>query len=318
MKKHWILLLAAGELFFLLAVFSDAAQTGALAGLRLWATVLTPSLLPFFVSAGLLTQLGFTRALGTVLSPILGKALHLDGNGCALLVLGLSGGYPLGAASAGEMVLSGQMARRDAERLLRFCDNTGPAFAVGAVGAGVFRSPKLGFALWGIHAVCALVLGFLFRPRERPTDVPPPPEAVFPSLGEALTRAVSGAVRSVIGIGGYVAFFSALLEVAGEFGYPDGAASVLAALTGGSSESLRAFLTGILELSGGIGAMAGFSPTPGNLAMASFLLGWGGVCVHLQSVSAAAPAGIKTAGRGCGKLIHGALSAILTYIIFSL
>ncbi len=265
-----------------------------------------------------MTQLGFARALGTFLSPVLGRALHLDRDGCALLVLALSGGYPLGAASAGEMVLSGQMEKQDAERLLRFCDNTGPAFAVGAVGVGVFHSSKLGFALWWIHAVSALVLGFLFRPRERPTDAPPPKETGFPSLGEALTRAVSGAVRSVIAIGGYVAFFSALLAVAGEFGYPDLAASVLAGLTGGNSAALRALLTGVLELSGGIGAMAGFSPTPGNLALASFLLGWGGLCVHLQSVSVVAPAGIKTAGRGWGKLLHGALSAIIAYILFSL
>ncbi len=125
-------------------------------------------------------------------------------------------------------------------------------------------------------------------------------------------------MRSVIGIGGYVAFFSALLEVAGEFGYPDGVASVLAGLTGGSCAAFRAVLTGVLELSGGIGAMAGLPPTPGNLALVSFLLGWGGLCVHLQSVSAAAPAGIKMAGRGLGKFLHGALSAMLTYIIFSL
>ena len=318
MKHRWVYFFAAGGLFFLLAVFSDAARAGTLSGLRLWATVLVPSLLPFFVSAGLLTRLGVVRALGAVLSPALGRALHLDQNECAVFLLGLSGGYPLGAVSAGEMVAAGQRKPSDAERLLRFCDNTGPAFAVGAVGAGVFRSPGLGFALWGIHAVSALLLGLMIRPRERPEDVPSPPEETFSPPGEALTQAVSGAVRSVIGIGGYVAFFSALLAVAGEFGYPERAAVVLAELTGADRAALRALLTGILELSGGIGAMAGLSPTPGNLALASFLLGWGGLCVHLQSAAVAAPAGIKTTGRGWGKLLHGALSAMISYILFSL
>lgn len=318
MKKRWLSLLLAGGLFLLLAVFSDAARAGALAGLRLWENLLAPSLLPFFVSAGLLTQLGADRALGEILAPALGRALHLNGAGCALFLLGLSGGYPLGAATAAEMVAAGSLDRREAERLLRFCDNTGPAFAVGAVGTGIFRSAGLGFALWGIHGMSALLLGLVSRLKETPAPSSLSPKESLPLPGECLTRAVSGAVRSIISIGGYISFFSALLSVAGEFGYPAKAADAVASLTGGDPAALRALLSGMLELSGGIGAMKGLSPTPANLALASFLLGWGGLCVHLQAAAVAAPEGISTTGRGWGKLLHGALSAVITYILFSL
>ena len=41
--------------------------------------------------------------------------------------------------------------KEEAERLLGFCNNSGPAFIVGAVGAGIFGSPSVGLALYGIH-----------------------------------------------------------------------------------------------------------------------------------------------------------------------
>ena len=58
---------------------------------------------------------------------------------------------------------------------------------------------------------------------------------------------------------------------------------------GGDPAALRALLSGVLELSGGVAAMAGLAPTPANLALASFLLGSGGLCVHLQAAAVAAP-----------------------------
>ena len=64
----------------------------------------------------------------------------------------------------------------------------------------------------------------------------------------------------------------------------------------------------------GIVAMAGLSPTPGNLALASFLLGWGGLSVHAQTLGAVQGTDISCARHLAGRALCGILAAVFTYI----
>ena len=74
--------------------------------------------------------------------------------------------------------------------------------------------------------------------------------------------------------------------------------------------------TGALELSSGVGAMAGLPLTPGSLALGEFLLSWGGLCVHGQAGAAAE--GLKMRKRLGGKLLQGVFSAALAYAAASI
>ena len=314
MRKRFFSYLAALGLFGALVWFSSAARTGAARGLALWGGILVPSLLPYFAAAGLLTRLGFIDALGRRLAPAGRRLLGVGGTGCAIFLLGLSGGYPLGAAAAAEAVRERRISPREGERLLRFCDNTGPAFAVGALGAGVFGSAWWGLFLWGVHALSALLLGM--AQRGRAAEDTGPAKAVRPMApGEALSASVAAAVSALLSIGGYVVFFSALLAVGGELGFPDGPAALLSRATGADMSLCRAALAGSLELSGGVGAMAGMGPDPVHLALGSFLLGWGGLCVHFQAAAVTAGTGMRLSPRLRGKLCHGLLSAVLTFFL---
>lgn len=316
MRRMLLSFAAAGGLFALLIVYSAPARAGAYQGLWLWGEMLVPSLLPFFAAAGLLARLGLTEVLGRWLSPALGRWLCLSPAGVGVFVLGLTAGYPLGAAAAAEALETGRIGKNEAERLLRFSDNTGPAFAVGALGLGIFGSGAAGLFLWGVHALSALLLGIRCgRGRRIPAGGDANTGPAPMSFAAALTDSVAGAVRALLSIGGYVVFFSALLGVSGAMGFPERAAEWLARGTGADAAVCSALLTGALELSAGIGAMRGMPLSPASLALGSFLLGWGGLCVHFQSMAVAAPAGLDMKGRRRGKLLHGVLSAAITWII---
>ena len=307
---------AAGAALFLLFLFSSAdARQGAAEGLRLWGTLLVPSLLPYFAAAGLLTRLGAVEALARRLTPVASRLFGVSGAGAAVFLLGLSGGYPLGAASIGTLYQSGTLSKDEAEQLLAFCDNSGPAFAVGALGTGVFGSAGWGLLLWGIHALSAAAVGMLFR-RKRSDKAPLPPARPPMDFGAALGSAVTAAGQTLLQIGAYVAFFSALLASLGTFGFPDTLAGELALRTGVPLSFFRAIFTGALELSSGIGAMACLPLTPGSFALGAFLLSWGGLCVHGQAGAAAS--GLETQKRLGGKLLQGVFSAVLAYGIASL
>lgn len=310
MKKRFFGYAAGAALFLLFLFFSAEARQGASDGLRLWGTLLVPSLLPYFAAAGLLTRLGAVDALARRLAPAAARLFGVSGAGAAVFLLGLSGGYPLGAASIGTLYQNGTLSKGEAEHLLCFCDNSGPAFAVGALGVGVFGSAAWGLLLWGIHALSAAAVGILFRRKQGGNSLHAPvqPPADF---GAALGGAVTAAGQTLLQIGAYVIFFSALLTSLGSFGFPDTLAGEAALRTGTPLSFFRALFTGTLELSSGIGAMAGMPLTPGSFALGAFLLSWGGLCVHGQAGAAAGE--LKTRKRLRGKLLQGVFSAALAY-----
>ena len=132
----------------------------------------------------------------------------------------------------------------------------------------------------------------------------------------ALGGAVTAAGQTILQIGAYVIFFSALIASLGALGFPDTLAGELSLCTGGPLSFFRALFTGALELSSGVGAMAGLPLTPGSLALGEFLLSWGGLCVHGQAGAAAE--GLKMQKRLGGKLLQGVFSAALAYTAASI
>mgnify|MGYP000796547076 CR=1 FL=1 len=91
-----VTLLALGALL----LCSQAALESARAGLNLCAQMIVPSLLPFFILSSLLQQLGLPGILGRWLSPVTQKLFGIGGAGASALLLGVTGGYPLGADGA--------------------------------------------------------------------------------------------------------------------------------------------------------------------------------------------------------------------------
>ena len=323
MKKPLFLVSLALTLagFAALVAAPAAAAEGVRHGLSVCAGVIIPSLLPFLILSSLLTALELPRLLAKAAGPLMGRLFAVPGAAAAPLLLGLTGGYPVGAAATAELVRRGELSPEEGGRVLAFCNNTGPAFILGAAGSGVFGSARFGMLLYLSHILAAVAVGVLLRfsakkkdrtfHAARRSETPP----AFRSLPEALPECVKGAVDSLLNICGFVTLFSAVTALLDARGWFSGAAGFLAARTGAELRFVRALLTGILELGGGIGVMSGLSPAPQNLALASFLLGFGGLSVHCQTLSVVAGAELGTARHFLGRLLHGALSAGITFLL---
>ena len=241
-----------------LLLCSQAALESARAGLNLCAQMIVPSLLPFFILSSLLQQLGLPGILGRWLSPVTQKLFGIGGAGASALLLGVTGGYPLGADAVARLRRSG---------------------------------------------------GFLPEDRSQIAAV---------SLSQALPEAVRSAVRAVLTVSGFVVTFSVMTGVLDASGLLPALVGTSAARLGLELHFTRALCTGVLELGTGIGAMQGLMPTPGNLALAAFLIGWGGVSVHCQTAAVIAGTDIKSARHTVGRLLHGAISALCMWVLASL
>ena len=305
--------------FAALAAAPAEAAEGVRRGLSVCAGVIIPSLLPFLILSSLLTALELPRLLARIAGGLMSRLFGVPGAAAAPLLLGLTGGYPVGAAATAELVKRGELSPEEGGRVLAFCNNTGPAFILGAAGSGIFGSARLGLLLYLSHILAAVAVGLLFSAGKKSYTLaalrPPETPVALRSLPETLPECVKGTVAAVLNICGFVTLFSAVTALLDARGWFSGAAGFIAAKTGAELHFVRALLTGVLELGGGIGAMSGLSPAPQNLALASFLLGFGGLSVHCQTLSVVAGTELNTARHFWGRLLHGALSAGITLLL---
>lgn len=284
--------------------------------LTLCLELIMPSLFPFFVLSGLLNRLGLPSLLGQLLSPLASRLFRVSGPGASAFFIGITGGYPMGASYIADMLEHGQVSPEEASHLLAFCNNSGPAFIVGAVGAGVFRSAGVGLLLYLVHILSALITGVLLRPRE---EVSFAPCTAVPggSIKTALPEAVRQSVVSTLNVCGFVVCFTVLAGLLDAWGLFSALAGMIAARFGLELHFVRAALSGVLELGSAVGAMQGLAASPLNLALAAAILGWGGISVHFQTAAVLADADIKTAPHFRGRLMSSVIGATLAYVLGS-
>lgn len=321
----------AAALFFpvffgaVLLFFPDVSAAATREGVALCLQTVLPSLFPFFVLSSLLVQSDVPRLLSRAMAGVMYPLFGVSGAGASALILGLLGGYPVGARTVAELYGRGEIAREEAEQLLAFCNNSGPGFLLGVVGIGVFGSASAGMRLYMVHIAAALLVGFLFRfyggsdplcthgtkPAASP-DVPP--------LAQLFTEAVTGSFLAVLNICAFVLFFMIALRLLSLTGLLHLLAAALEAALSpfGMTEHLStAFFAGLLELSTGAACMQGAPLTPGTAALAAFLLGWGGLSVHCQSLLFVLETDLSCKPYFVGKFLQGLFSAVLAFALFT-
>ena len=198
---------------------------------------------------------------------------------------------------------------------IRHCANSGAVINYPEMHLDMVRP---GLLLYGVHVLSAVLVGMLFAPRSGGLQPEERTQIAAVSLSQALPEAVRSSVRAVLTVSGFVVTFSVVTGILDASGLLPALVGTLAARLGLELHFARALCTGVLELGTGIGAMQGLTPTPGNLALAAFLIGWGGVSVHCQTAAVLADTDIKSARHMVGRLLHGAISALCMWVLANL
>lgn len=297
LHRKWILTLSFLLLMGLLLAQSGSARDAAAAQLTLCATVLLPSLFPFSALANLFLLTGADRPASFLLRKPL-QWLGLPEGAAAPMLMGLLGGYPLGLFVLGTACAQGTLSRRDASRVSRICNQAGPAFLLGAVGLSVFGSLQTGLLLWLVQLLSVLLTGLLFAafsqaPEADAQRTLPQRIAAGTNLFQAIPAAISRSSGSMLTLCGSVVFFGTLCSLLGRLPLPETALSLL---------------HGALELTGGVAALC-LAPEGLRFVLASALLAWGGLCVHVQGLSALVDAGLPFRPYLHGKLVQTLVAA---------
>ncbi len=273
-------------------------MTAAVDAISLCLQVVIPSLFPFFVCSRYLVEQGIANLLSRYLSRWMRPLFGVPGSGALAVVLGIVSGYPIGAATIVSLFESGACTKAEAERLLTFCNNSGPLFVLGAVGIGMLHNQKLGVLLYLVHVASALLTGFLFRKMGRKSSsiaALPPSTTPKANPAAAFASAIADAINGLLKVCGFVIFFSVFC----------------AALPTGSP-----WLHVLLEITGGLHAIASQGmPLTALLPIISFFLALSGVSVLLQTAGIVLPGGLSLRPYLLGKSVQAILAFFLTLFL---
>lgn len=275
----------------ILIVDARTALLGAREGIDLCMRSVIPALFPFFILSGILTEALYGKSI-----PILNgicRLCRIPIGSSGLLAIGMLGGYPVGAKVVAKAYEIGKLSKADAQRLLGFCSNCGPAFLFGIVGSQ-FDSKHLAWLLWALHIISALAVGIL---------IPGKTDTVFSANAGTVTlpQAMKQALHTMAEVCGWVI----VMRI------------VIAFLTRWAlwliPTNAQILLVGLLELTNGCLRLKEISSVAQRFLFASLILGAGGLCVGLQTVSVT-----KALGTGMyfpGKLLQTSVNSLLCSIL---
>lgn len=296
MKKYGIPILAACGMLILI-LDTRTAVSGAQEGIQLCIKTLIPSLFPFFVISGY-----FCRVFSEFDLPFLKPILRICGmpkGTDSLFVLGVLGGYPVGANAIADIYREGRIHAADAKRLLGFCSNAGPAFVFGVAG-GMFETAIAPWMLLAIQILSAILTGILLPRVEKNQAV----RATTPKI--RFSQIFEGSIKAIASVCGWVILFRVIITVLKRWFLwllPDVTQIILA---------------GFLELSNGCMALTGIENNGLRFMICSGILAFGGLCVYLQTVSVTDQlgTGFYFPGKILQCLISLILSGILQFVLF--
>lgn len=337
--------LAAAVFFVAMAIFPQSVYSGARRGLDLWAGILVPSMLPFFILAEILMGSGILRVLGQLLRPLMRPLFNLPGEAGLGLALGYTSGFPMGAVITGRLYGGDYLSADEAGRLLAFTNNSSPGFLLTSLAAGMLATPSAGWLLALCHYGANLFFGFCLGQYSRlrrstagrgtannaagriaesglaaggAGSIPAAKPASFSRL---VTSSISSAIQSILSLGGYVLLFSAAIQLFEDLGLLGRLAAGLQPLLPGSLSAVglsRALAAGIFEMTLGLNLLTSLSlPLKQVIPYCLLLLGWSGLSVQAQVAGLAGSARLPLKYYAMGCFLQPLLSLLLFSLVCS-
>lgn len=282
----------------LLLLMPEKAAEGVRKGLDICASSVIPSLFPFMALSSFLINSRLCLWRGKFADTVGKKLLSIPGSALSAVFMSLIGGFPVGATMTAKLLEKGEITKNQAQRMMMFCVNAGPAFVIGTVGVSMLSSVTAGAVILASLMVSSLSMGFFSNlisdgefaiPKEYKNEA-------APEFSQAFTRSVADAAAAMFSICAWVILFSCI----------NGFTDLLSV-----SENGKIFIKSILEVTTGSFAAAGKVPLP----IMCLIIGFGGICVHCQVMGYAIQTGIKPSLFVATRIINGAIAAMVCAVI---
>lgn len=307
-RKNIILTLLFGILLVFILCFSDMAKEYSFLGLSVWFEQMIPSLLPFMILSTMLVRLNLDEVLIKPVKGILKAVYRISDGGIYVLVMGFLCGFPMGAKTAVMEYEAGKITKKEAEFLLAFTNNIGPAYFLSFVYGNIYRNIPLWKGLAFIYGL-PLLYGILLRysiyqslPVGRQATVKKncdkTPAVSFLSV---MDESINSGLSQIAMLGGYMVVCNLLV--------------IIPKILFASNARLCAFCHNLLEISGGLLAIESLHLSPETaFACAHISLAFTGLSCHLQTFHLLGHSGLSRQKYMLHKLILCSIAIMMLYI----
>lgn len=277
--------------------------------ISVWAVKVLPALFPFFIFSKIIV--GLIEPKQTKLDKLFAKIYHTPATSSSVYLLSILSGYPMGAKLICNMFERGVYTREDAKKMLAFCSVSGPMFMIGTVGVAIFGSFKAGVIIFIANLVASLINGLIFRGKKTEFVVPQL-ETKQQEHSSILADSVYDALISILLVGSFMVLAFLIVDILKNTKILAFVANLLCKPFGFKHESVQAVLAGLVEITRGIIDLNLVDCSLQiKVILASGLIGFGGICIMLQSITFLKKLNIKFGFVLLQKFVQGVLASII-------
>lgn len=280
-------------------IYPKDMASGVKNGLYLLGNDLIPTLFPFMVLSSYISQSNLSKTLGKVLEKPFQKIFKTSGYGIVPFILGVFGGYPVGAKTLAEFYRSGKLTQNETERLFYWCINPSPAFVVTAVGTFMLGNTVSGVIIYASCILASLTIGFFCRFLSDGTKIATS-KATDEGSKNIFVKSVSSGSEAMFSVCGWVLTFSALSSLCEALKMNDTTANLI--------KSVMEVTTGCKN------AATANLPLP----IIAAIIGFGGFAVICQVGVYTSICKVQTKLFICSRLITSALCTLYTSALLKL
>lgn len=306
--KNLFLSISFGILLYFILCYSTVAKEYAYLGLHVWFNQMIPSLLPFMIISSMLIHLNLDQIIVKPFAHIFRLIYRISDSAIYVLIMGFLCGFPMGAKTAALEYETEKIGKDEAEYLLAFANNIGPAYYLTFVYGNIIPKQHLLFGLcllYGVPILYGILLRYtVYRKRlSKPVAVyglkaSPRQTTTFFS---AMDTSIHHGLIQIAMLGGYMILCNLLV--------------MIPMLIFQHASVICSFFHSLLEISGGLLSIRALKlSTMETFAYTHIFLVFTGISCHLQTFHILKQSGLSCKKYMLHKIILCSIVCIILYI----
>ena len=260
-------------------------------GLALFASSVLPAVFPFAFLSSLFAKTSIIDDISKSFQTPIRKLFGVSKHGAYVLFSSLICGYPAGAATTLELYSLGLITEKEAKDFVPFSSTASPVYILATVGGALFCDVQIGLIVLCSHYVATLLNGILWRIINKSSKryeaslnngakvcmvAPAPAHTRVRAqnynnenlVGDAVVKATS----TMLVVGGYIVLFGLVVDTIN-----------LLPFFGDLPPALKSLTYSLIEMSRGVVEARNIHFKPLAIALSSFSVTFGGICVNIQN-----------------------------------
>lgn len=284
--------------------------------LDIWQKNIFPSLFPFFVLSGFLTEYGFIELIGELCKPLMNILFKCKGECAFILIMSLISGFPSNAKYTKELYNQGILNEEEASKILMFTHFSNPLFILGTVSILFLNNKEVGFLILICHYLTNIIIGLCvrgFAPSKIKRESFSIKRALLKmhekrisnplSFGQIMTNSLTNTIDTLLLILGVVTFFLLITTIINQNIH--------------LSTYHQSILNGCFEMTQGLKYVSLLEiPLKFKATLSVMILSFGGFSVHMQMMSILNGTKIRYLPFFTARLLHASIASILVFFLF--